>query len=449
MTWGNDPKRVRKGRGSNRNRSIIWLFRLTLAMLVFSVFIILSESTQALAQIQSDETQSVTNKSQVDPKITEKVLANLLIPLTRPELESLTKSWLSIVAAKTKEVADAQIALLGRQGSSAEYQALAMLVEERAQLFIKYNLVVTAYEKKGGDPKWVEELRAYRNTVISDEAGLASPKALFTAALTWLTRPDGGLRILGSIALLLLFACMLLLIAGLARRIARRWIGRVDRMSHLLQDFSVGAVYWIVLALGLLLVLSGLGVDITPLYAMIGGASFILAFAFQDTLSNLANGLMIMINKPFDSGDYVDVGGVGGTIQSVSIVATTIITPDNQVIVIPNKNVWGSTITNVTASETRRVDLIFGISYEDEIPHALEVIKSTVHQHPEVLDEPEPIIRVNELAENSVNIICRPWAKTDNYWTVYWDLTQQVKEAFDDAQISIPYPQRDVHLKQR
>ena len=219
------------------------------------------------------------------------------------------------------------------------------------------------------------------------------------------------------------------------------------QISNLLQEFCVAAVYWVFLAIGLLFVLSAMGVNITPLYAMIGGASFILAFAFQDTLSNLANGLMIMINKPFDSGDYVDVGGVSGTVSSVSIVATKIVTPDNQIIMIPNKNVWGNTITNVTASKTRRVDLVFGISYEDEIPKALEVIEKTVRLHRKTLEEPEPLIRVNELAENSVNIICRPWAKTEDYWTVYWDLNHQMKEAFDSADISIPYPQRDVHMK--
>jgi small conductance mechanosensitive channel len=156
---------------------------------------------------------------------------------------------------------------------------------------------------------------------------------------------------------------------------------------------------------------------------------------------------MIMINRPFDEGDYVLVGGVGGTVKSVSIVATTVNTPDNQVIVIPNKNVWGNVITNVTASDTRRVDLVFGISYEDSIEDAERVINQTVRAHPLVLADPEPTVRVHELAASSVNFICRPWARTENYWTVHWDLTHQMKEAFDEAGLSIPYPQQDVHIK--
>jgi small conductance mechanosensitive channel len=156
---------------------------------------------------------------------------------------------------------------------------------------------------------------------------------------------------------------------------------------------------------------------------------------------------MIMINRPFDEGDFVDVGGITGTVKSVSIVATTVVTADNQVIVIPNKNVWGNVITNVTASETRRVDLVFGISYEDSIPDAMRVMQETVEAHPLVLDDPATVIRVHELGDNSVNFICRPWTKTEDYWTVYWDLTEQMKQNFDAAGISIPYPQQDVHFK--
>ena len=196
-----------------------------------------------------------------------------------------------------------------------------------------------------------------------------------------------------------------------------------------------------------MVVLSALGVDVSPVFALIGGASFILAFALQDTLGNLASGLMIMINRPFDEGDVVNVGGVTGKVQTVSIVATTVTTPDNQRIVIPNKNVWGNVITNVTASPTRRVDLVFGIAYEDSMADAAKIIADTVAAHPLVLSDPEPVIRVHELADSSVNFVCRPWAKTADYWAVYWDLTRQVKENFDAAGISIPYPQRDLHLR--
>ena len=229
--------------------------------------------------------------------------------------------------------------------------------------------------------------------------------------------------------------------------ILRRRMDRIERISKLLRSFLVGTVYWLVLAVGLLLALAVLGVNVTPLFAMIGGVSFILAFALQDTLGNLASGLMIMFNSPFDEGDYVLIGGQSGTVKSVSVMATTITTPDNQVIVIPNKNVWGNVITNVTASDTRRVDLVFGISYDDSIPEAMRVIQETVKAHPLVLADPEPVVRVHELAASSVNFICRPWTKTSDYWAVYWDLTHSMKENLEAASIRIPYPQQDVHIR--
>lgn len=400
-------------------------------------------------QAEPDPVEAEISAEIVDPDISTDELAYRLIPLTRDELEPLAGAWLEIVQARTAEVSERQIALLDDPSTAtdAAYQAIARLVEERARLFERFSMVVNALESKGGDEALVAELRAYRDSVFFNETILASPKAVAIAFLTWLTRPDGGLAIAKDIGVVLLAFVALLFVSRSARGLARRWLGRVPNMSKLLEAFLVGAVFWLVIAVGLLFVLAALGVNVTPLFAMIGGASFILAFALQDTLGNLASGLMIMINRPFDEGDYVLVGGVGGTVRSVSIVATTVTTPDNQVIVIPNKNVWGNVITNVTASDTRRVDLVFGISYEDSIPDALRVIEETVKAHPLVLSDPEPTIRVHELAASSVNFVCRPWTRTPDYWTVYWDLTQRMKEAFGEAGLSIPYPQQDIHLR--
>ena len=385
----------------------------------------------------------------VDSGISTEELAHRLIPLTREELDPLAKAWLEIVKSTTEEISERQVALLNDPSSATEaaYQQLARMVEERAGLFERFSMVVDSLESKAGDEALVTELRAYRDSVLFNETLLASPKAIAIAFWTWLTRSDGGLLIAKDIGVVILAFVALLFVSRSARGLARRWFGRIPNMSKLLEAFLVGAVFWLVIVVGLLFVLAAIGVNITPLFAMIGGASFILAFAFQDTLGNLASGLMIMINRPFDEGDYVQVGGVGGTVRSVSIVATTVTTPDNQVIVIPNKNVWGNVITNVTASDTRRVDLVFGISYEDSIPDALRVIEETVAAHPLVLADPEPVIRVHELAASSVNFVCRPWTKTADYWTVYWDLTHRMKEAFGDAGISIPYPQQDVHIR--
>ncbi|QGY00291.1 mechanosensitive ion channel family protein [Roseovarius faecimaris] len=419
---------------------------------LFAVLLVglLSISGPAFAQDAEPDKSVVSAPAElVDPAISTEVFAYRLIPLTKDELDPLATAWLGIVQSKTTEISARQVALLEDPSAAtdAAYQAIARMVEERAGLFEHFTMTVNAFESKGGDAALVAELRAYRDSVLFYETLLASPKAIAIAFFSWLTRSDGGLAIAKDLGVVILAFVALLFVSRSARGLARRWIGRVPNMSRLLEAFLVGAVFWLVIAVGLLFVLAALGVNVTPLFAMIGGASFILAFAFQDTLGNLASGLMIMINRPFDEGDYVLVGGVGGTVRSVSVVATTVNTPDNQVIVIPNKNVWGNVITNVNASETRRVDLVFGISYEDSIPDALRVIEDTVKAHPLVLAEPEPVIRVHELAASSVNFVCRPWTKTADYWTVYWDLTHRMKVAFCEAGISIPYPQQDVHIR--
>jgi small conductance mechanosensitive channel len=385
----------------------------------------------------------------LNPQIDPQELELRLVPMTVDELAALAAQWQAIVKTKTEEVMAQQIQISRTEGAAEEAarDQLTELSQDRKALFDKYSKVVSAWEKKGGDEAEIATFRAYRNAILIDETRTADYKTLLRQALAWMTARDGGIQLAINVGVIAASLLGLVFVARIARRFARRWIGHVPNISRLLQAFLVAVIYWLVFAIGLMVVLSALGVDITPVFALIGGASFILAFAFQDTLGNLASGLMIMINRPFDEGDFVDVGGVSGTVKAVSIVATTVVTPDNQVIVLPNKNVWGNVIKNSTASATRRVDLTFGIGYEDSIPKAIEVISGLVRAHPAVMAEPEPVIRVNELAGSSVNIICRPWVNAADYWAVYWDLTQQVKEAFDREGISIPFPQQDVHLK--
>jgi small conductance mechanosensitive channel len=432
------------------------MYKRRLLVLILGLAFVLGPLSLAYAQqagngsASSDASVDVKLSPEVtEPGISPAELDVRLVPLTKTELKQLAEEWGKIVKSKTEEVMEAQVAIAHR-GSEVEEAArerLTRLVGERKQLFDKFSAVLNAWEKKGGDEKAIADYRAYRNSIIAEEARTADFQTLVARAVAWLKAEDGGIELAMKIGVVLLSLLGLLIVARIVRGFARRWIGHVPHISKLLQAFLVGLIYWITLAIGLMIVLSGLGVDVTPLFALIGGASFIAAFALQDTLGNLASGLMIMINRPFDEGDYVDVGGVAGTVKSVSIVATTVATPDNQIIVIPNRNVWGNIITNVTASDTRRVDLVFGISYDDSIPDAIRVLEETVAAHPLVLSDPEPTIRVNELADSSVNLICRPWVRTSDYWNVYWDLMHQVKDRFDDVGISIPYPQQDIHVK--
>ena len=155
---------------------------------------------------------------------------------------------------------------------------------------------------------------------------------------------------------------------------------------------------------------------------------------------------MILLYRPYDVGDFVSVAGVTGTVKAMNIVSTTIKTPDNQVQMMPNGSIWGGTITNITGSSTRRVDMMFGIGYGDDIQKANTLLMGILEKHEKVLAQPEPVVKVHELADSSVNFVVRPWVETDDYWDVYWDITRQVKERFDAEGVSIPFPQRDLHI---
>ncbi len=155
---------------------------------------------------------------------------------------------------------------------------------------------------------------------------------------------------------------------------------------------------------------------------------------------------MILYFKPFDVGDWVEVAGVSGSVASLNLVSTTINTGDNKKIIVPNNAIWGDVITNATGTEQRRVDMVFGIGYGDDMAKAQEILEKVISEHRAVLDDPAPNIRVHELADSSVNFIVRPWVKTDDYWSTYWDVTRKVKEEFDAAGVSIPFPQSDLHI---
>ncbi len=384
-----------------------------------------------------------------DPAISVEALSHLLVPLTRGELEELGRSWLGIVRAKTQEIADLQAERVQDPAGEDDPRIarIVALVEERALLLERYTLVLESLERKGGDADLVAELKDYRQSILFEETALASTRALVGSFFAWFGRSDGGIALLNRLLVAVAALAAIVLVARVARGFGRLWIGRFTNISKLLQGFIVGALFWAFILIGLVIVLSSVDVDITPLFAVLGGASFILAFAFQDTLGNLASGLMIMINQPFDEGDYIEVGGVGGTVKKVSIVGTTIATPDNRIIVVPNRNVWGNVIVNATASETRRVDLVFSASYDDPIKDVLEVIEQVVADHDKVLKDPAPDIRANELGASSVNFVCRPWVCAADYWDVYCDLTRQVKEAFDEKGLTMPFQQQDIHIK--
>ena len=245
----------------------------------------------------------------------------------------------------------------------------------------------------------------------------------------------------------LIIVYIFLLLARLAQRLVTKGIDASGlNISRLLRRMAISTTRTMILLIGVLIALSQLGIAVGPLLAGLGVAGFILGFALQDTLSNFASGMMILLYRPFDVGDVVETGGVFGKVSHMSLVNTTILTFDNQTLIIPNNKIWGDVIKNVTAQKVRRVDMTFGISYSDDIPKAESILREILSSHEKVLEDPEPVVKLHTLGESSVDFIARPWTTRDDYWDVYWDVTREVKMRFDADGVSIPFPQRDVHL---
>ena len=248
----------------------------------------------------------------------------------------------------------------------------------------------------------------------------------------------------------LIFVLILLIFRFLSRLTRRGVILACERsgadMSTLLKDVLASVSGGVVMIFGVLIALAQVGISLGPMLAGLGVAGFIVGFALQDTLGNFAAGGMILIYRPYDVDDFVEVVGASGLVKKMSLVSTTITTFDNQTLVVPNSKIWGDVIKNVTAQRIRRVDLEFGIGYGDDIEHAERVLENIISKHELVLKKPVPLIKLHTLADSSVNFIVRPWVKTSDYWDVYWDITREVKVRFDQEGISIPFPQRDVHF---
>ncbi len=252
-----------------------------------------------------------------------------------------------------------------------------------------------------------------------------------------------GLRVIGAIVILIIGRVA----AGQARRGVRK-LGSSRHWDESLTGFLASLVYFLVMAFVFIAMLGSFGVQTASLIAVLGAASFAVGLALQGSLSNFASGVMLLLFRPFKVGDYVDVAGEAGTVKNIAIFTTTLATPDNVRIEVPNSKIYGGIIKNFAGYDTRRIDLTVGISYNDDMGRAIEVIRGVVKADARVLPEPAPTIAVAELGDSSVNLVVRPWVNRADYWTVRFDLVQGIKNALDAAGIEIPFPQRVVTMVQ-
>ena len=253
-----------------------------------------------------------------------------------------------------------------------------------------------------------------------------------------------GLKVLGALVVLVVG----LMVAKSVRKGMRRAMAKSGRIDDTLIPFISGIVYYILLAALLIAVLQMFGIQTTSLVAVLGAAGLAIGLALQGTLSNFAAGVMLLVFRPFKVGDFVEAGGVSGSVKEIGIFSTVMFTPDNIKIVMPNSAVNGQTIKNYTANDTRRNDMTMGVSYDDDLGKARDVILKVLGADERVLEEPAPVVAVSELADSSVNFVVRPWCKKEDYWDLRFDLLRNMKEELEAAGCSIPYPQNDVHLHQ-
>ena len=237
------------------------------------------------------------------------------------------------------------------------------------------------------------------------------------------------------------------IIAGWVKRISRKALSAA-KVDTILVPFLSGIIHVIVIVMVGVTAIGVLGVETGSFIAVIGAAGLAIALAFQGTFSNFASGVMLLTFRPFEVGHFVEVGGVAGSVKEVGIFTCLLTTPDNVQIRVPNSQIFGETIKNFSASATRRIDLVVGVGYDDDLGVAVRTCQDVTAADPRVLDDPATVVAVSELGDSSVNLVVRPWVKAEDYWATRWDLTRALKEQLEAAGCSIPFPQRDVHLHQ-
>lgn len=373
-------------------------------------------------------------RSRLDPKLS--LYAETLAG--RIELTSAARSQIQTRAQQMPDNADIKTALLEMEAQhSVNLSRLETIIPVLDSLELPAANYKTTLLQHSGSAISFSLFSAQALSTVLKDAWSALKSTLKDNA------PDMVFRLLIFLAIIFLFR----IFSRVTRKVVRAASDRSSlKMSSLLKNMMVSISGGTVMAIGVLMALSQIGISLAPMLAGLGVAGFIIGFALQDSLSNFAAGGMILIYRPYDVDDFVEVTGASGLVKKMNLVSTTITTFDNQTLVVPNSKIWGDVIKNVTAQNVRRVDLEFGIGYDDDIELAEKVLAEIVEAHEKVLKKPKHNIRLHTLGDSSVNFIVRPWVKTVDYWNVYWDIMREVKMRFDQEGISIPFPQRDVHV---
>ena len=250
-----------------------------------------------------------------------------------------------------------------------------------------------------------------------------------------------GLKVVAALAIFIIGRLVAKGVTNLIKRVMEK-----SKTDETLIKFVGNLTYIALLAFVIIAALNQLGIQTTSFIAILGAAGLAIGLALQGSLGNFAAGVLMIIFKPFKVGDFIEGAGVAGVVEEIQIFTTQLATPDNKTVIVPNAKMTGDNITNYTVKGTRRVDFVFGIGYEDDIDKARQVIEDIIKADERVLKDPSPMVAVSELADSSVNFTARAWTAAGDYWSFYFDTTEKVKKQMDAEGISIPFPQRDIHV---
>ncbi|WP_088329887.1 mechanosensitive ion channel domain-containing protein [Lacimicrobium sp. SS2-24] len=245
------------------------------------------------------------------------------------------------------------------------------------------------------------------------------------------------------------FALIIFIVGRIVVSVIVNLLGKVmarSKYDTMLVSFIKSIIKALLMLFVIIASLDQLGVDTTSLVAIFGAAGLAIGLSMKDSLQNFAAGVLLLVFRPFKAGDYVEAGGTAGSVKHIGIFTTMFTTPDNKMVIVPNGNIYGDNIVNYSAMDTRRVDMVVGISYDSDLRKAKEILKEMLEADERILKDPAPQVAVSELADSSVNFVVRPWVKTADYWALKFDFTEAVKLRFDQEGIGIPFPQMDVHL---
>ena len=404
-----------------------------------------AETVQHMADEKARQTEEeLTKKAQENLGVDVAVDAAKPDPAQAEEGTTASTEEKSATTADSTTTPDNATTTQSAEAMKAAFlQNINRLQDERTALSDRLEVILTSLAAKGGD---VETYRKYIAAVSGLELDTSDASAAWSGIKGWFISKEGGQRMGWNLGKFLLILFLTWVVARVGSTVISWLLERKVRLTQLAENLISGTIRNVIYLVGFAVALTALEVDMTPVLAAIGATGLVVGLALQGTLSNFASGLMILINRPFDVGDVVTAGGVTGTVKQMNLVSTNFRTFDNQTIHVPNNSIWNGVITNITANKVRRVDLEFCIGYDDDFEQAEQIIRDVLADQELVLREPEAVVVTHALADSSVNIVCRPWAKTTDWWAVKTAVTREVKRRFDQAGISIPFPQQDIHV---